>query len=296
MNLNSQISYLEATARRRIAGLLDPASFHEFIPPTLKRISPHLGLFDAPVAFDDGAIIGEGKIDGKNVYIFAQEGKFRGGSLGEVHSAKITGLLRRAAQRQPAAVIGLFDSGGVRLEEANAGEIGATEMIRGIFDAQKAGVPVIGLLGGGTGCFGGAGITSCCCDTLIASEEGRLSVSGPEVIETVMGVEAFDSRDRALVWRTTGGKNRFLFGTVTKLVDDHIPAFRSAVIDAMAAHKPLSVANLKQDLERLKRRIEAYGECSDATQIWQKMGLDAENVAEMSSQELKAEKEHIVKI
>jgi malonate decarboxylase beta subunit len=286
MNLNSHISYLEATARKRIAGLLDPDSFHEFIPPTLKRISPHLGLFDAPVAFDDGAIIGEGKIDSKDVYIFAQEGKFRGGSLGEVHSAKITGLLRRAAQRQPAAVIGLFDSGGVRLEEANAGEIGATEMIRGIFDAQKVGVPVIGLLGGGTGCFGGAGITSCCCDTLIASEEGRLSVSGPEVIETVMGVEAFDSRDRALVWRTTGGK----------LVDDHLPAFRSAVIRAMTTHKPLSVANLKHDLELLKKRIEAYGKCSDATQIWQKMGLDAENVAAMSTQELKAKKERLVKI
>jgi malonate decarboxylase beta subunit len=296
MNSNSHISYLEATARRRIAGLLDPDSFHEFIPPTLKRISPHLGLFDAPVAFDDGAIIGEGKMDGNQVYIFAQEGKFRGGSLGEVHSAKITGLLRRAAQRQPAAVIGLFDSGGVRLEEANAGEIGATEIIRGIFEAQKIGVPVIGLLGGGTGCFGGAGITSCCCDTLIASEEGRLSVSGPEVIETVMGVEAFDSRDRALVWRTTGGKNRFLFGTITELVDDHIPAFRSAIIRAMRTKKALSIANLKHDLELLKRRIETYGECSDATQIWQKMGLEAENVAAMSSQELKTKKEHLVKI
>src|SRR5277367_1008464 len=286
MNLNSQISYLEATARKRIAGLLDPASFHEFIPPTLKRISPHLGLFDAPVAFDDGAIIGEGKMDGKDVCIFAQEGKFRGGSLGEVHSAKITGLLRRAAQRQPAAVIGLFDSGGVRLEEANAGEIGATEIIRGIFDAQKAGVPVIGLLGGGTGCFGGAGITSCCCDTLIASEEGRLSVSGPEVIETVMGVEAFDSRDRALVWRTTGGKNRFLFGTVTELVEDHIPAFREAVIRALKPPRSLSSSLLKEDLERLKKRIEFYGKCSDAAQIWQKMGLAAEKVSEMTSEEL----------
>jgi hypothetical protein len=86
---------------------------------------------------------------------------------------------------------------------------------------------------------------SCCCDTLIASEEGRLSVSGPEVIETVMGVEAFDSRDRALVWRTTGGKNRFLFGTVTELVEDHIPAFRSAVIRALTAQKRLSLAELK---------------------------------------------------
>ena len=296
MNPTPHISYLEATARRRIAGLLDPASFHEFIPPTLKRVSPHLALFDAPVAFDDGAVIGEGRLDGKEVYIFAQEGKFRGGSLGEVHAAKITGLLRRAAQRKPAAVLGLFDSGGVRLEEANAGEIGATEIIRGIFDAQKAGVPVIGLLAGSTGCFGGASIMSCCCDTLIASEEGRLSVSGPEVIETVMGVEAFDSRDRALVWRTTGGKNRFLFGTVAELVDDHIPAFRNAVIRVMTVKKPLRPADLKQELERLKKRIEAYGECSDATQIWRKMGLVAEKVSEMSPQELTAEKTHLVKL
>ncbi len=296
MNLSSRISYLEATARRRIAGLLDPASFHEWIPPTLKRVSPHLPLFDAPVAFDDGVIIGEGRLDGKGVYIFAQEGKFRGGSLGEVHSAKITGLLRRAAQRKPVAVIGLFDSGGVRLEEANAGEIGSTEIIRAIFDAQKAAVPVIGLLGGGTGCFGGASIMSCCCDTLIASEEGRLSVSGPEVIETVMGVEAFDSRDRALVWRTTGGKNRFLFGTVAQLVEDHVPAFRGAVIRAMTASKPLSPADLKQDLGRLKKRIGAYGECSDATQIWQKMGFAAEKVSEMAPEELTTEKERLAKL
>jgi malonate decarboxylase beta subunit len=113
-------------------------------------------------------------------------------------------------------------------------------MIRGIFEAQKSRFQSSDSWGEGTGCFGGAGITSCCCDTLIASEEGRLSVSGPEVIETVMGVEAFDSRDRALVWRTTGGKNRFLFGTVTELVDDHIPAFRSAIIRAITTQKPPS--------------------------------------------------------
>jgi malonate decarboxylase beta subunit len=295
MHPASHISYLEATARQRIAGLLDPGSFRELIPPTLKRVSPHLGLFDAPVAFDDGAIIGEGRLGGKEVYVFAQEGKFRGGSLGEVHAAKITGLLRRAAQRKPTAVIGLFDSGGVRLEEANAGEIGATEIIRGIFDAQKAGIPVIGLLGGSTGCFGGASIMSCCCDTLIASEEGRLSVSGPEVIETVMGVEAFDSRDRALVWRTTGGKNRFLFGTVSGLVEDHIPAFREAVIQALTVSRPLSPAYLKQDLEHLRKRIELYGACTDATQVWQKMGLAAEKVSEMTSQELTKAHNQLVK-
>jgi len=79
-------------------------------------------------------------------------------------------------------------------------------------------------------------------------------------------------------------------------VEDHIPAFRDAVIRAMTAHKPLRPLELRQDLESLKKRIEAYGECSDAKQIWQKMGLAAEKVSEMSSQELTAKRERLVKL
>jgi malonate decarboxylase beta subunit len=290
MKLTPRISFYEASARQRVLGLLDPDSFREILPPTEKRTSPHLGLFDAPVAFDDGVVIGEGRIDGKEVYIFAQEGKFRGGSLGEVHAAKITGLLLRAAKNKPQAVIGLFDSGGVRLEEANAGEIGSTEIMRAIFEAQKAGIPVIGLIGGSCGCFGGSGITSSCCDLLIASEEARLSVSGPEVIETVMGVEAFDSRDRALVWRTTGGKNRFLFGKVHTLVDDHIPAYRAAVSSLIQPSQPLTMESLRAEGDKLARRIADYGSCTDARQVWEKMGLSADHVPDMTAAELTAAK------
>ncbi len=290
MKLAPRISYYEASARQRVAGLLDPGSFREILPPTEKRTSPHLGMFDAPVAFDDGVVTGEGTLDGKPVFIFAQEGKFRGGSLGEVHAAKITGLLLRAAARKPQAVLGLFDSGGVRLEEANAGEIGSTEIMRAIFEAQHAGVPVIGLLGGSCGCFGGSGITSSCCDALIASEEARLSVSGPEVIETVMGVEAFDSRDRSLVWRTTGGKNRFLFGKVATLVEDHIPAFRAAALALLKPSAPLTVEGLRAERARLARRIDDYGACTDARQIWKKMGLPADRVTDMTAAELTAAK------
>lgn len=288
MSLPIRISYFEATARKRVAGLVDPGSFREILPPEARRVSPHLGLFNAPVAFDDGAVIGEAEIGGKPVFIFAQEGKFRGGSLGEVHSAKIIGLLKRAAQKKPAAVVGLFDSGGVRLEEANAGEIGATEIIRAIFDVQAAGVPVIGLIGGSCGCFGGAGIISSCCDVLIASEEGRLSVSGPEVIETVMGVEAFDSRDRALVWRTTGGKNRFLFGKVARLVNDHISEFRAAIAEFLEPRQEASLAALRSEHSRLQARLDSFGKETDALAIWKKMGLDAARVPDMSAEELTA--------
>lgn len=288
MKLTPRISFYEATARRRVEGILDPGSFREILPPTEKRTSPHLPLFGAPVSFDDGAVIGEGALEGRTVFIFAQEGKFRGGSLGEVHAAKIAGLLRRAAVKKPAAVLGLFDSGGVRLEEANAGEIGSTEIMRSILEAQRAGVPVIGLIGGSCGCFGGSGITASCCDALIASEEARLSVSGPEVIETVMGVEAFDSRDRALVWRTTGGKNRFLFGKVATLVDDHIPAFRAAAAALIRPSEPLTVALLRAERDRLAHRIAAFGSCTDARQVWQKMGLHADRVPDMTAAELTA--------
>jgi malonate decarboxylase beta subunit len=281
-----RISFLEATARKRLAGIVDPGSFREILPPQARRVSPHLGHFNAPVAFDDGAIIGEAAVNGQPVYIFAQEGKFRGGSLGEVHAAKITGLLERAAERKPAAVIGLFDSGGVRLEEANAGEIGSTEIMRAIFEAQAAGVPVIGLIGGSCGCFGGASIIASCCDALVASEEGRLSVSGPEVIETVMGVEAFDSRDRALVWRTTGGKNRFLFGKVARLVDDHIPAFRDAVATLIQPHAAATTESLRAERARLQDRLEKFGKARDAREIWTQMGLDAAQVPEMTAGEL----------
>ena len=286
MQLPTRISFFEASARKRVAGLVDPGSFREILPPQDRVVSPHLGLFDAPVSFDDGAIIGEATLQGQPIFIFAQEGKFRGGSLGEVHASKIVGLLRRAAQRKPAAVVGLLDSGGVRLEEANAGEIGSTEIMRAIFETQRAGVKVIGVIGGSCGCFGGSSILASCCDALVASEEGRLSVSGPEVIETIMGVEAFDSRDRALVWRTTGGKNRFLFGKVQCLVTDHLPNFRAAVAELLTPRQPLDAASLRAEWTKLKKRLDTFGHESDAREIWKKMGLDADRVPEMTAAEL----------
>ncbi len=86
----------------------------------------------------------------------------------------------------------LFDTGGVRLQEANAGELAIAEIMRGLVEARMAGVKVIGLIGGRAGCYGGGGLIAGCCSALIVSEQGRISVSGPEVIETNKGVEEFD--------------------------------------------------------------------------------------------------------
>jgi malonate decarboxylase beta subunit len=202
-------SYQEATARQRIAGMLDPGSFDEFLPPQMRVVSPHLPQLDAPVSFDDGVAVGRGTMDGRWVFIAAQEGGFMGGAVGEVHGAKLAGMLRRAIDEQADAVLLLLETGGVRLHEANAGLIAVSEVMRAVMDVRAAGIPVISLVGGSNGCFGGMGIVARCTNGVVISEESRLAMSGPEVIETAGGVEEFDARDRALVWRVTGGKHRY---------------------------------------------------------------------------------------
>ncbi|WP_049453071.1 biotin-independent malonate decarboxylase subunit beta, partial [Stenotrophomonas maltophilia] len=233
MNRTQRYSYYEADARERIASLVDAGSFREFLGPARRMISPHLAQLDQPAAFDDGIVVGEATLRGRRVLLAAQQGEFMGGGVGEVHGAKLTGLLRRAAETHPEGVLLLLDTGGVRLHEANAGLIAISEIMRATLDARATGVPVIALIGSGNGAFGGMGIVARCCSTVIMSEEGRLSLSGPEVIETVRGVEEFDSRDRALVWRVTGGKHRYLIDQAQVLVPDAIEAFAQAASNAL---------------------------------------------------------------
>ncbi|SIT06434.1 biotin-independent malonate decarboxylase subunit beta [Insolitispirillum peregrinum] len=268
-------SYYEASARERLAAVLDPSSFQEILPPSARVTSPHLRQLDTPAAFDDGIIVGEGRLDGQPVLAAAQEGGFMGGAVGEVHGAKLVGLLERALDTRPTAVLLLVESGGVRLHEANAGLIAVSEVMRAVLAVRGAGIPVIVLDGGQFGCFGGMGIVARLCDTVIISEEGRLGLSGPEVIETTCGVEEFDSRDRALVWRTVGGKHRTLLGEAGELVADATAAFRAAAIRALALTPDLSLEALEREHAALGQRIERFGDCHDAVDIWRALGIEA---------------------
>lgn len=266
-------SYYEADAHKRLISLLDPGSFREIIRPEEKITSPHLRMLGQPCSFNDGIIVGAGRLGGRNVLVASQEGGFMGGAVGEVHGAKLTGLLQRAVQEKPDGVLLLLESGGVRLHEANAGLIAVSEIIRAVLAARVAGVPVIGLIGGVFGCFGGMGIVARCCNALIISEEGRMSLSGPEVIETTMGVEEFDASDRALVWRTVGGKHRYLLGEAQRLVDDDIAAFREAAMELLDNQEPLSLEALLREHAMLAERLEHHGNGYDAIDIWHAMGI-----------------------
>ncbi|MCC8684761.1 biotin-independent malonate decarboxylase subunit beta [Xanthomonas campestris] len=270
-------SYYEADARERIDGLLDAGSFTEFVGPRRRLISPHLAQLDTPGAFDDGIVVGEGRLRGRHVLIAAQQGAFMGGGVGEVHGAKLTGLLERAAATTPDAVVLLLDTGGVRLHEANAGLIAISEIMRATLGARAAGVPVLALIGSGNGAFGGMGIVARCCSAVIMSEEGRLSLSGPDVIETVRGVEEFDARDRALVWRVTGGKHRYLIGDAQTLVPDRIAALADAAattLDTLAEPQgDAALQALEREHHALAARITAYGDCRDGVEIWRRQGI-----------------------
>ena len=270
----SALIWYEASARSRLDGLLDPGSFREFIGPEQRRMSPHLPLFDLPRAFDDGMIVGAGRLEDKPVLVAAQEGRFMGGAFGEVHGAKLVGLLRAALEQKPAAVLILFDTGGVRLQEANAGETAIAEVMRAITQVRAAGVPVVGLIGGRAGCYGGGGLIAGTCSRLAISEGGRISVSGPEVIETNKGVEEFDSRDRALVWRTMGGKHRRLTGGADAFTDDTIAAFRTATLEMIASAPAFNLATLEAEQARLEQRIERFGDCRDGTEMWARLGAN----------------------
>ena len=290
-------SFYEASARERLAGVLDPGSFHEFIPPAARVSSPHLALLEQPVAFDDGLVIGRGLLGGAPVLVAAQEGAFLGGAIGEVHGAKLVGLIQRARIEQPTAVLILFDSGGVRLHEANAGLIAVSEIIRAVLAARAQGMRFVGLVGGAGGCFGGTGLIARCCDALVMSEEGRLAMSGPEVIETVRGVEEFDSRDRALVWRVTGGKHRYLLGEADALVADSMEAFRSEAICQIGQTAGFTLADVESEHRMLSERWARFGHAEDAPEIWRALGvtapeavpmLDAEAFVAMASASLRS--------
>ena len=281
--------WYEAYARDRVAGLLDPDTFVEFIGPEQRVMSPHLAQFDLTGAFDDGVVVGRGRLDGQEVFVAAQQGWFLGGAFGEVHGAKVLGLLRAARDSAgkgggPRAVLLLLDTGGVRLQEANAGELAISEVIGAILEVRTAGVPVLALVGGRAGAFGGGGIITACCSRIIVSQHARVSVTGPEVIETNKGVEEFDSKDRALVWRVCGARTRYLTGGADRYVKGRIKDFREAAIALMAHAPPFDLATLKAEQQRLADRLQRFGDCRDATEIWRKAGLsEPERIADITA-------------
>ena len=262
----------EQNARQRIAALIDPGSFTELLPPPERITSPYLAQLDIPVSFDDGVVIGRAKIGGRKVYLAAQVGQFVGGAVGEIHGAKLTGLFKAAA-RDGLPCIVIVESGGVRLHEGSSGEIAIAETMRAIFECRARKVPTIAVIATDIGAYGGMGILSTCCDFRIMTEHGRLGISGPIVIEKWMGKKAYDSSNRALVWKTSGGKTKYLLGDADALVHDRAEAVREAISGLLKKSSPVTLKTVKARQAELARRLKRFGETADPDAVWKAMGV-----------------------
>ncbi len=178
--INKQHEKGKLTARERIERLLDVESFQE-IEPFVTHRAVGLGM-EKSHPLTDGVVTGWGKIDGRLVYVYAQDFTILGGSLGEVHGRKIARLMDLAYQNG-APLIGMNDSGGARIQEG----VDALAAYGEIFtrNVRASGViPQISLILGP--CAGGAvyspGITDFVC---MVDKTAHMFITGPEVVRAV---------------------------------------------------------------------------------------------------------------
>ncbi len=250
-------SFVECGGRDRARALLDESSYRELLDPFTGIESPHLEPQGIVPQCDDGVVIARGELQGLSLLVISLEGNFQGGGIGEVSGAKIAGALELALEENKAGgavyPVIVFDTGGVRLQEANYGLLSIAEIGAAIV-ALREYVPVIGMIPGKIGAFGGMSITAGLCSTLIMTREGRLGLNGPEVIEQEAGIEEFDSMDRQLIWNTIGGNQRKAMGFADLIVDDDMAAFQQAILSSIktAAGKPPRCTQVERYLSFLQ--------------------------------------------
>lgn len=238
--LNKQ-DFIELSARERAKALLDEGTFRELLDPFARVMSPWLVKQNIVPQADDGVVIAKGTIQEQPVVLISIEGLFQGGSLGEVGGAKIAGALELAVEDNlkgiPTAAILLLETGGVRLQEANLGLAAIAEIQAAIVNLRQY-QPVIAVVAGSVGCFGGMSIAAGLCGYIVMTQEGRLGLNGPQVIEQEAGVQEYNAKDRPFIWSITGGNQRFTSGLADAYVDDDRQKTRQQVIDYLTQGVP----------------------------------------------------------
>ena len=234
-------SFIELKARQRAHALLDDGTYRELLDPFEGITSPWLAAQGIVPQADDGMVVAKGTINGKPAVVVAIEGAFQGGSMGEVSGAKMAAALELAAEDNrngiPTQAVLSLETGGVRLQEANLGLAAIADIHAAIVDLRRY-TPVVGIVAGTVGCFGGMSIAAALCSYLIVTREARLGLNGPQVIEQEAGIEEYDSRDRPFIWSMTGGEIRYQSGLVDALVGDGVNAVKQAMNDALAKGIP----------------------------------------------------------
>jgi methylmalonyl-CoA decarboxylase subunit alpha len=180
--INAQHAKGKLTARERLEILLDPYTFNELEPFVIQQ-ADETGLTTEKF-LGDGVVTGYGQIDGRNVYLYAQDFTVFGGTLGEMQSRKICRVMDLAL-RNGVPVIALIDSGGARIQEGVRSLGGYAEIFRR--NALYSGVipQICAMLGP---CAGGAAYSPALTDFVIMTEkQSFMFLTGPDVIKSVTG-------------------------------------------------------------------------------------------------------------
>lgn len=180
--LDAQHNKGKLSARERLALLLDEGSFEEYDMFVQHRCSD-FGM--EKTKFDgDGVVTGMGTIDGRLVYVFAQDFTVSGGSLSEAHAAKICKIMDMAV-RNGAPVIGLNDSGGARIQEGVNALAGFAEIFQRNILASGVVPQISGIFGP---CAGGAVYSPALTDfNVMVRDTSYMFLTGPAVVKSVTG-------------------------------------------------------------------------------------------------------------
>jgi malonate decarboxylase beta subunit len=251
-------SFIELDARARAQSLMDPGSWRELVGPFDRMESPWLPLQGIAPQSDDGCVVLKGAIAGVPSVAIALEGGFQAGSMGEVSGAKMSAALDLATEdsqngKKTAAVL-LLETGGVRLQEANLGLAAIAEVMASML-ALRQHAPIITVIAGTVGCFGGLALAAGLSSYIVMTREARLGMNGPEVIEQESGIEEFDASDRGLIWAINGGEQRVAMGVADELVLDDAQKITAAVRRFVKAGLPQ--VHRSRQVELYRQRIAA---------------------------------------
>lgn len=204
--IEKQHSKGKLTARERLELLLDPGSFVELGTLVTTRAT-EFGMAEKRFP-GDGVVTGFGTIDGRLVFVYAQDFTVMGGSLGEMHAMKIARVLELAL-KAGAPVIGINDSGGARIQEGIDALRGYGDIFR-LNTLASGVVPQIALIMGP--CAGGAVYSPALMDFVIMVDKtSYMFITGPQVVKAVTGQEvSFEDLGGARVHNTKSGNAHFL--------------------------------------------------------------------------------------
>ncbi len=194
------------TARERINLLLDPESFEEFDMFKTHRCTDFGMEKMKPIG--DGVVTGYGTIEGRIVYVYAQDFTVIGGSLSKTHSEKICKVMDMA-MKVGAPIIGLNDSGGARVQEGVDALAGYADIF--LKNVMASGViPQISAIMGP--CAGGAVYSPAITDFIVMNKQtSYMFVTGPKVVKTVLNEDiTTDNLGGAMVHGTKSGVAQFV--------------------------------------------------------------------------------------